>query len=1207
MRTRALRGVALRRAAEAICAAAAALCLGAAVPAPANAQGTLSGRVTGPEGEPVDAALVKATGQSGAARETRTGADGRYELPLPDDGGSFTVSAERLGFLRLTVVVARPPGATLLSRDLRLSASATMLPQVQASSRRQTLPVPQRGPGGTDQFFTPITAQRLPLDPGDFGDLAILTPGAVPLGEGGGDAPAFSVAGQAPEANGATVDGARHGGGSLPSEAVAAAGIVTGTYDVSRGRFTGGQMNATTLSGTDRPGASFMARGRHPVLQWGASPKSGIGEQTWWSAGGGGGGPLVRGRLFAYGAGQLSHRSTPVLSLGSADAGTLRRLGVSGDSVARFREILGRAGVPVPPAREDAAAEQGTGMTRLDWEIGGGHVATLRMDGRFSHRSGPASALSLTGGEARYRAGSAGAMGQLVSEIGAGANALRVYASRGWWRTDETEEIPAGRVRVGTDGIDGAVRTLAFGGGGAAGHGSSRSLEVTDALTARLGARHRLKAGIQYGQEETDATSEGDRLGTFTFASLDDLEAGRAASFTRTLGARRRTAATAYAGAWLGDIWQAGPDLSLTFGVRMDGSWYPARLPFDTAAAAAFGSPGRIPASASLSPRLGFTWSIRSPHDVLSRLTVRGGVGRFAGEFSPSALAGALSETGTGGGERLSCVGPAAPIPDWPAYLGDPETLPEVCASGAPSFSQRAAALTVWSPEFRAPGAWHGSLAFDWEPVRRYTLRAEAKWVRGMGEPVAFDANLSRAPEFFLGDEERRPFYAPPAAVDPATGGVAPGIVRLHPKYGVVRRMESTGRASATQLNVGLTAWPGGGSRVIRAWYSYTRSRDQVGALPSVGGSAPSIGGDPFVLQGGTADFERRHSFLVYLSGLATRSLGLGVVGRVTSGAPYTPLVSGDVNGDGAFNDRAFVFDPVLTADTAVAGAMRELLASSSARTCLRRWVGQVAGRNGCRGPWSGAVDLKASLYPGRLGAEKRLVVSATATNVAAGLDRLLHGAEGMRGWGGEVQPDPVLLHVRGFDPSERAFRYEVNRAFGASAGRRPVYAPFALTLQVRVSVGADPAYQGLDALIAAGRAYARPLDELRRDLALRIPNPPRLVLALAPSLAREPLSDSQLEALRMAGDSVQVRIDALLADFAAAVSAADTASGNEAPARARAMNEAAWVVVDNGLEEVRRILAPDQFALLPAHVRRPPRGQPFFAPRPLVIPFADP
>jgi hypothetical protein len=31
---------------------------------------------------------------------------------------------------------------------------------------------------------------------------------------------------------------------------------------------------------------------------------------------------------------------------------------------------------------------------------------------------------------------------------------------------------------------------------------------------------------------------------------------------------------------------------------------------------------------------------------------------------------------------------------------------------------------------------------------------------------------------------------------------------------------------------------------------------------------------------------------------------------RAASGAPFTPVVDGDINGDGLWNDRAFVFSP---------------------------------------------------------------------------------------------------------------------------------------------------------------------------------------------------------------------------------------------------------------------------------------------------------
>src|SRR5690348_17913161 len=44
----------------------------------------------------------------------------------------------------------------------------------------------------------------------------------------------------------------------------------------------------------------------------------------------------------------------------------------------------------------------------------------------------------------------------------------------------------------------------------------------------------------------------------------------------------------------------------------------------------------------------------------------------------------------------------------------------------------------------------------------------------------------------------------------------------------------------------------------------------------------------------------------------------------VRSGSLFTPMIAGDVNGDGYLNDRAFVFDPARVADTSVAASDRK-------------------------------------------------------------------------------------------------------------------------------------------------------------------------------------------------------------------------------------------------------------------------------------------
>lgn len=83
-------------------------------------------------------------------------------------------------------------------------------------------------------------------------------------------------------------------------------------------------------------------------------------------------------------------------------------------------------------------------------------------------------------------------------------------------------------------------------------------------------------------------------------------------------------------------------------------------------------------------------------------------------------------------------------------------------------------------------------------------------------------------------------------------------------------------------------------------------------------------------------DLDARHQ-LPLQGGYARRGFTLSMFGRVQSGLPFTPIVGGDVNGDGRANDRAFIFDPARAPSATVASDLRALLASSSShvRQCL--------------------------------------------------------------------------------------------------------------------------------------------------------------------------------------------------------------------------------------------------------------------------------
>ena len=94
--------------------------------------------------------------------------------------------------------------------------------------------------------------------------------------------------------------------------------------------------------------------------------------------------------------------------------------------------------------------------------------------------------------------------------------------------------------------------------------------------------------------------------------------------------------------------------------------------------------------------------------------------------------------------------------------------------------------------------------------------------------------------------------------------------------------------------------------------YTYTSARDQSsfsGGGRSQGFSAPTTAGDPNVPEWATGSFQRRHAVLATVTYPVTGALEVTSIARLSSGAPFTPLVGSDINGDGARNDRAFIFD----------------------------------------------------------------------------------------------------------------------------------------------------------------------------------------------------------------------------------------------------------------------------------------------------------
>src|SRR5262249_17471799 len=155
-------------------------------------------------------------------------------------------------------------------------------------------------------------------------------------------------AGQRADQNQITLDGLSLGSGSVPSEAVRNTRVITNTYDVPRGQFTGGQASSTTRSGTHAPQGSFRYLINEPALQCPDSASAQFGAKyTPNRISFGLGGPLRKDAGFWFGSLQRTGRQTGLQSIVSANEAILQRNNASPDSVSRFIGLVQQKGIPV--------------------------------------------------------------------------------------------------------------------------------------------------------------------------------------------------------------------------------------------------------------------------------------------------------------------------------------------------------------------------------------------------------------------------------------------------------------------------------------------------------------------------------------------------------------------------------------------------------------------------------------------------------------------------------------------------------------------------------------------------------------------------------------------------------------------------------------------------------------------------------------------
>ncbi|HEX7023174.1 MAG TPA: carboxypeptidase regulatory-like domain-containing protein, partial [Gemmatimonadales bacterium] len=657
----------------------------------------LTGVVRDSAGQPVAEAVVEATSlETQITRTTRTDPRGRYTLLFPDGGGQYRLIVRAIGKTPVMRTIARQADEDRLITNITLGTPVTRLQEIVVRGGRQGPPLGGDGgpptPGTIERAIPAERAARLPIDASDLTILATLAPGVVSVSGNDSTAAGFSVAGQRPSSNSTTLDGLTFGGASVPQDAVRNTRVITNSYDVARGQFSGGQVATTTMSGTN----SYRGTGNYGLRDRDLSVSAG--DSTAFAQGftqhqisAGFGGPLVRNKVFFFLSGQGRFRNDGLQSLLSASPASLVRLGLAPDSASRFLDFLALHGLPL--STEDSLTNRTTdnlsSIARLDFMLGNNQTLTVRGDWRnsLSEPTGVGS-LSVPASGGTTRSSGGGGMATLSSRFGGRViNEFRAYLSTSSQRGKAFEDLPQGRVQVVSALPDAqTVTNLSFGGNsGLSQRRGSRDIEISEELSLIPGAgAHRVKAGMLFNRSSSSQVVASNLTGTFSYTTLADLYAGTPSSFTRTLRPSDRNSTSINSALYLGDTWRPTQALQVTLGARLERSQFGNAPLYNPLVEEVFGyRTDRLPRETHFSPRAGFTLTIGGSDQGPPAVTLRGGLGEFRSPIPAALAAAAQSATGLATGEsQLFCVGSATPIPDWEAYLLDPSTIPGNCVGG---------------------------------------------------------------------------------------------------------------------------------------------------------------------------------------------------------------------------------------------------------------------------------------------------------------------------------------------------------------------------------------------------------------------------------------------------------------------------------------------------------------------------------------------
>jgi hypothetical protein len=954
--------------------------------APVFAQSTssgVSGTIVGTNGQPVAGAEITITHtESGTVSRTTTDANGNYTARGLRVGGPYTITVNKAGegatsrenvYLQLNQVA---------DIDATLNADVSTLGSVQVvGSTDNTFSSDNRGVG------TSISGRELEIAPSgnrSIDDIARLDPRITVTDQATGS---ISVSGMNNRYNDISVDGMSQGdpfglnangmpytGSPISVDTIAAYDIKVSDFDVSVDA-VGASINAVTKSGTNEfHGSVYYAR---KDANWVGSRDgddyTAFGQDN--TAGFTLGGPILKDRLFFF----ASYEKQKISDFGGSTGGGD---GLSNGNVTQAevdQAISIAEGLGLQPGTQGLSGSDLTNkryLAKIDWNISDSQRASLTYQRTEEARPVPydqaSNAVVLSSRWYNNSNITKNASFQLFSD---------------WTANFSTEaKISVQKFhQENGNAVDQPTINIWSANGGQIRMGEDRNRHEnrinTDKVTASIfgtlyAGDHVIKGGFDYMKNDVLNLYGRDLHGVYEFGSSADSNAGNSGLDDFAAGDYNRydvraplpgytvedTAAAivfSQVSPFIQDTWQASDNLSIQYGVRVNIPKAEKAPPRNPAFETAFGFPNDYKLGSKnkvVLPRVSFNYTFDT--ELASQL--RGGIGAFQSIPPFVWLANPYQNNGVAAGSYTSFDPTNYP------FSTDPYDQPFPTSVAATR-----AQMDSIDPDFKLPTVWKVSLGYDHAlPWMGLVGTAEIQHIRARDAAFYQALNIGKLnPETGLYDaptgtlaDGRNSYWCTLGNNSSSNKncGANPGFTTNSTMLG------NTDKGASTSLTLSLK------KPLSNDWYgnvSYTLNKStEVGS----DGSSQAWSSYQFVSRvnpneevASTATRQIRSSLKLSMGwehaffGDYKTSVTAYYNGH--DGLPYTWNINGDPNGDGIFQDPAYIplrDDPKVSYGTATAAQIAAFQDFIDSDLYLSTHRGTIAGRNEAHLPWINQLDM---------------------------------------------------------------------------------------------------------------------------------------------------------------------------------------------------------------------------------------------------------